>query len=178
MSDGYETLQASLRRVSELREERDERERELGSLGKRVESLYREAMGDEEGAKTSSPENTPVRNPVQAVKDFINDKDDDFESGSGSNEKRFSRKIPRDPLDQLNQMIEELERQQHWIRKRRQLKEQDVSLRKQNSSHARAIERYEQNRRSLWAQCGVATQQTVSMNWSIVNLLWSSCEVS
>ncbi|WP_417737451.1 ATP-binding protein [Rosistilla oblonga] len=174
MSDGYETLQASRRRVDELRDEKAERKRELAALGKRVESLYREALGEEEPENAlASATQQDFKDPIQAVKDFINDEDEaeDYrpsrrgndsrrQSDSGrSSEPRVSRRIPSDPLEQLNQMIQELERQQHWIKKRRELKEHDAQFRKASASHARAIERYEQNRRSLWAQCGVATQE-------------------
>lgn len=174
MSDGYETLQASRRRVDELRDEKLERKRELAALGKRVESLYREALGDEETDAVLSPVSQKgSKNALQAVKDFINDEEEaeDYRPSRRGNDSRrgaeasrniepqVSRRVPSDPLEQLNQMIQELERQQHWIKKRRELKEQDAQFRKLSSGHARAIERYEQNRRSLWAQCGVATQE-------------------
>ncbi|MEZ6088436.1 MAG: AAA family ATPase [Pirellulaceae bacterium] len=180
MSDGYETLQASRRRVDELRDEQAERKRELAALGKRVESLYREALAEESPTNTFASESAKAtRDPIQAVKDFINDEDDaddrrqsrrnrDQRRGAdtsrhqdarSADDHRPLRRPPSDPLEQLNQLIEELQRQQHWIKKRRELKEQDAQLRKSSGSHARAIERYEQNRRSLWAQCGVATQE-------------------
>ena len=63
------------------------------------------------------------------------------------------------PLEQLNHLHEELNRQQHWIKRRRDLKEQDEKLKRLQSSHFRAIQRGEQQRRSLWAKCGVATQE-------------------
>ncbi len=63
------------------------------------------------------------------------------------------------PLEQLNHLHEELSRQQHWIKRRRELKEQDNQLKKQQSAHFRSIERGEQQRRALWAKCGVATPE-------------------
>ena len=63
------------------------------------------------------------------------------------------------PLDQLNHLHEEVARQQHWIKQRRSLKSQDAAYKKQHAGHAAAIERGEQQRRALWAKCGVATAE-------------------
>ena len=57
------------------------------------------------------------------------------------------------PLEKLNYLQSELSRQHHWIKRRRELKEQDVQLKRQQSGHHRTIERGEQQRRALWAKC-------------------------
>ncbi|MEM0927308.1 MAG: hypothetical protein AAGJ83_14785, partial [Planctomycetota bacterium] len=44
LSEGYETLQASLRRLKELQQERSERQRERQGLAKRIEMLYLESL--------------------------------------------------------------------------------------------------------------------------------------
>lgn len=122
LGEGYETLQASLRRLNELRGEREQRHRERQTLAKRIETLYLEAL--------------------------------EIRSEDGNEPRSRS-----GPLDQLNHLHEELTRQQHWIKRRRELKEQDHELKKQQAAHSRAIERGEQQRRALWAKCGVATAE-------------------
>lgn len=139
LSEGYETLQRSLRRLQELEAEKDQRKRELQSLAKRIELLYQESIeiNDEDQQRASGS---------------------DAESETTSSEASVMRRASRvGPLEQLNHLQEEVDRQQHWIKRRRDLKEQDSQLKRQHSSHARAIERGEQQRRALWAKCGVAT---------------------
>ena len=137
LSDGYETLQASRRRLDELKLEKDQRRRERQTIAKRIEGLYLEALEvNEEAARES---------------------DDDSDSSEESLSKRFRKRTG--PLEQLNHLHEELSRQQHWIKRRRELKEQDNELKKQQSVHFRSIERGEQQRRALWAKCGVATSE-------------------
>lgn len=134
LSGGYETLQASLRRLNELVTERDQRRRERQTIAKRIEALYLEAT-----KLTEAP---------------------DQKTGAVQGDREARGEAPRPkvgPLDQLNHLQEELSRHQHWIRRRRELKEQDLQLKKQQSAHQRAIERAEQQRRGLWAKCGVAT---------------------
>ena len=66
---------------------------------------------------------------------------------------------PTSPLAQLKYLNERVARHHHWIEKRRKLKDQDGQLKKIQTGHARHIERGEQQRRALWAKCGVATQE-------------------
>ena len=136
LSEGYETLQASRRRLEELLEEREQRRRERQTISKRIEMLYLEAIEvNEESAQALGKDADDVTDPKLQFK-------------------------PRTgPLEQLNHLHEELARQQHWIRRRRELKEEDVQLKRQQASHHRAIERGEQQRRALWAKCGVATPE-------------------
>jgi DNA repair exonuclease SbcCD ATPase subunit len=136
LSEGYETLQTSRRRLDELQAERDQRRRERQAIAKRIESLYLEAWEVNHGEA---------------------DDDEDVEL---MEEREVSRAKSRtSPLDQLNHLQEEISRQQHWIKRRRELKEQDLQLKRQQSAHHRAIERGEQQRRGLWAKCGVATSE-------------------
>jgi DNA repair exonuclease SbcCD ATPase subunit len=147
LSEGYETLQGSLRRLAELQDEKDQRERERESLAKRIELLYLESIeiNDEDQKRASSE----LRDEPASAK-----RSDNSDSSSTAVMRRASRV---GPLEQLNHLQEEVARQQHWIKRRRDLKEQDGQLKRQHSSHARAIERGEQQRRALWAKCGVAT---------------------
>lgn len=136
LSEGYETLQTSRRRLDELQAERDQRRRERQAIAKRIESLYLEALEVNHGEA------------------------DNDEDGESMEEREVSRAKSRtSPLDQLNHLQEEISRQQHWIKRRRELKEQDLQLKRQQSAHHRAIERGEQQRRGLWAKCGVATPE-------------------
>lgn len=134
--DGYETLQASRRRVEELTTEREQRRRERLTLAQRIEALYHESIdiGAEAAAETGEYEQSPL--PTK-------------KAGSSRT----------GPLEQLNHLHEELSRQQHWIKRRRELKDQDDKLKRIQSAHFRAIQRGEQQRRSLWAKCGVATHE-------------------
>ncbi len=135
LSNGYETLQASLHRLSELKNEKDQRRRERQTIAKRIETLYLEAL--EVHADEAAEESDEL----------------DVETTVSRQRARTG------PLDQLNHLHEELSRQQHWIKRRRELKDQDHQLRRQQQAHHRAIERGEQQRRALWAKCGVATAQ-------------------
>lgn len=157
LSEGYETVQASRRRLAELEAEREQRRRERSTIAKRIDTLYLEALGEEEEAPIakaapainlgSSKGNQKQQNFRQAMP-----AEDNFEPESHIKPRRRT-----DPLDQLNHLHEELSRQQHWIKRRRELKEQDVQFKRVQASHLRTIERCEQQRRSLWAKCGVAT---------------------
>ena len=139
MGDGYETLRASRQRLDNLLGEKDQRERERQTIARRIESLYLEALAVNEEAARKSDEDLEIETDEQAI------------------ENRF---LPRSgPLEQLNHLHEELSRQQHWIKRRRTLKDQDQELKRQQSAHHRAIERGEQQRRALWAKCGVATPE-------------------
>ncbi len=144
LSGGYETLQQSRRRLDELTTEREQRRRERLAIAKRIEALYLEALEVHEDAAKAQ------QNRESDKRDRGRDKDDDIAT-------RFK---PRTgPLEQLNHLHEELSRQQHWIKRRRELKEQDLQLKRQQSSYFRSIERGEQQRRALWAKCGVATPE-------------------
>lgn len=150
LSEGYETVQGSLRRLEELQRERDERERERQSIAKRIELLYLESLEISEQDQRQASEqdakvtDTPRREEAQR------------DAPTASPIRRGSRV---GPLEQLNHLQEEVARQQHWIKRRRDLKEQDSQLKRQHSACARAIERGEQQRRALWAKCGVATAE-------------------
>ncbi|MEO1524197.1 MAG: AAA family ATPase [Planctomycetota bacterium] len=143
LSEGYETLHASLRRMETLQTERNERVKERQGLARRIELLYQESLEihDEDRKKQLA----------------------DSGEDASEHEQRpepLSRRTHRvGPLEQLNHLQEEVARQKHWIKRRRDLKEQDNQLKRSQSSHLRAIERGEQQRRALWAKCGVATAE-------------------
>lgn len=157
LSEGYETLMASRRRVQELENERSQRRRELQALAKRIEGLYLEAVGPEADAGAATK---PAREWEDEVDSDRNPHEPKLNSKSKQTPKPETTAGPplrKDPLGQLNHLNEELSRQQHWIKRRRELIEQDHQYKKQQAALVRAIERSEQNRRSLWAKCGVAT---------------------
>lgn len=145
LSEGYETVQGSLRRLEELQRERDERDRERQGLAKRIELLYLESLevNDQDQRRASDQER----------------KENDFTPQAEPTAVSPRRASRVGPLEQLNHLQEEVARQQHWIKRRRELKEQDAQLKRQHSACARAIERGEQQRRALWAKCGVATAE-------------------
>ncbi|EMI55793.1 ATP-binding protein [Rhodopirellula sallentina] len=204
LGDGYETLQASLRRLQDLRDEREQRRRERQTIAKRIETLYIEALDASEGntsaaehgyndeyepeQRDSSDRNRNKkreknrrskgnRDSAQYRSLGPNGYEDDYENVDqdryqDDDSESFSRrtsaisgsastalKSRSNPLDQLNHLHEELARQQHWIKQRRDLKAQDQQYKKQHASHASTIERAEQQRRALWAKCGVATAE-------------------
>ncbi|MEM9825428.1 MAG: AAA family ATPase [Planctomycetota bacterium] len=139
LADGYETLQASRRRVDELTSEREQRRRERSTIAKRIESLYLEAVD---------------------VTAELDDRDDDAKVDDLHNPRPTHSGAKRlSPLQQLNHLNEELSRAQHWIKRRRELKDQDSELKRQQLSVTRAMQRGDGQRRSLWAKCGVATQE-------------------
>ncbi|MGV3483015.1 MAG: AAA family ATPase [Planctomycetaceae bacterium] len=155
LSEGYETVQASRRRLAELEDEREQRRRERMAIAKRIESLYLEALGEDEETSPKSAAILPGQKPSGKPASYKNASEDHGLEGSSSTKPRRR----TDPLDQLHHLHEELSRQQHWIKRRRELKEQDVQYKRLQASHLRTIERCEQQRRSLWAKCGVATAE-------------------
>lgn len=150
LSSGYESLHTTLQRIGALREECDQRRRELSSLGQRIDALYRQAIAGEQDpseATGQTPQDAAARpsaKPSAAPP-----------SGTAS----AGRADRRDPLRQLDQMTDELARHQHWIEKRRELREQDVQLKKQHQQHQRAIEKANSAALSLLARCGVENQE-------------------
>jgi uncharacterized protein YhaN len=159
--DGYETLQASSRRVEELTAEREQRHRERQAIALRIDTLYRESLeiGAESAAaelaeQTSSRESETDRKGNRSKQ---RDKDQTRSEPLEPVTRRLAQRVG--PLEQLNHLHEELSRQQHWIKRRRDLKEQDEELKRQQSIHFRSIQRCEQQRRGLWAKCGVATHE-------------------
>lgn len=238
LGDGYETLQTSMRRLSDLREERQQRRRESQTISKRIESLYLEALdaSGEKGVELTSHHRSEFersgsdhagselrglereddrsrsrRDKGNSKRDSKRDNQRDSQNrgdsyrthGSNGYQDEYSQYdvehyldvdedevAPRstrsdrserndrsastrpvstqaqsllrsraNPLDQLNHLHEELARQQHWIKQRRDLKAQDAQYKKQHAMHSQAIERGEQQRRALWAKCGVATAE-------------------
>ncbi|KAA5541043.1 AAA family ATPase [Roseiconus nitratireducens] len=157
LSEGYETVQSSLRRLEELQAEKDQRVRERQGLAKRIESLYLESL------EVNEDDRKAQRQAETATSEKRSDRDPSRPPASAQNEASEApspRRVSRvGPLEQLNHLQEELARQQHWIKRRRDLKEQDAQLKRQHAAHARAIERGEQQRRTLWAKCGVATAE-------------------
>ncbi len=160
MSENYETLLADRRRVQELQSERALRERELQTLARRIETLYLEAMGTEEEVNGSMPGDDLTSTDKSASR---RERPQKHSVAPGSIPEptsappKLTVSLRKDPLSQLNQLNEELARQHHWIKRRRELVQQDQQYKRQQAALLRNIERTEQNRRSLWAKSGVAT---------------------
>jgi len=165
LGDGYEMLQQSRRRLDELQQEKEQRRRERQTIARRIESLYFEALDlsheQANSLSTSRDEYGDLsdRGSKPQRRDRRDQRMDD--QRDDRNEEGASRRVHArsNPLDQLSHLHEELSRQQHWIKRRRELKEQDQKLKKQQSSYFRAIQRGETQRRALWAKCGVATPE-------------------
>jgi uncharacterized protein YhaN len=203
LSENYETLQASRRRLDELEAERELRRRERATLAKRIDTLYLEAMGDgsdsgrqsaavsaPQYAQTSGSQNSGSQsdrrgkpgagNHPDANRDRDRDRDRDrsrdrdrgrdrFDdsgdavserpSGTPQNAGSLRSRRRTEPLEQLQELQEAVASQHHWIKRRHELRDQDMQLKKMHASCLRTIERCEQQRRSLWAKCGVATAE-------------------
>ena len=169
LSDHYEQLQANRRRLLDLEAERDLRKRERATIAKRIEMLYFEAMGDE--PRDESTRQEPARGHDQRGHDQRGNAQS-HHSGKGNspgkgtphpaadpNASRGAARRRVEPLDQLRALQESLASQQQWIKRRGELRDQDLQLKKAQASCTRTIERCEQQRRSLWAKCGVATAE-------------------
>ena len=136
LSNGYEAMQNSRRRLDELLSEKDQRRRERQAIAKRIEALYCEVTSEDDSESSGQDES------------------------DGTELQRNKPHVPHNtPLEKLYHLQSELSRQHHWIKRRRELKDQDTQLKRQQSGHNRAIERGEQQRRALWAKCGVATPE-------------------
>lgn len=144
LGDQYELLQASRKRLEDLEAERDLRRRERTTIAKRIETLYLEVFGDQ----PSKPEPPAKGSGGQ---------------GSGrAHEQATAKAVTHrrvDPLEQLRELQEAVTGQHHWIKRRHELRDQDLQLKKMHVACVRTIERCEQQRRSLWAKCGVATAE-------------------
>ena len=115
--------------------EKEQRRREQKAIAKRIEALYCEVTSEEQHSNADKG-------------------DEDFQSDEQPKPINHS-----SPLEKLNHLQSELSRQHHWIKRRRELKDEDLQLKRQQHGHQRAIERGEQQRRTLWAKCGVATPE-------------------
>lgn len=146
LGEGYETLKASMARLQTLRMEGDDRMRERKSLAARIDALYQEAQ-------------RIVKQDVAQLRE--DDSDDLYDSHDDvtSPQESDHQVSHAGPLEQLHYLQEEVSRQRHWLKRRRELKDQDRQLKRQQASLARAIERGDQQRRSLWAKCGVANAE-------------------
>jgi uncharacterized protein YhaN len=146
LGEGYENLKGELARLQTLRLERDDRLRERKSLAARIDALYQEAQ----------------RIVQQDVAQLNNDESDelyDVPEDMSYQQESVQQVSHAGPLEQLHYLQEEVSRQRHWLKRRRELKEQDRQLKRQQASLARAIERGDQQRRSLWAKCGVVNAE-------------------
>ncbi len=195
LSENYEALQASRKRLEELESERESRRREQAVLAKRIDTLYVEALGvdsDRDSSAYALADNGngtaanearrhkgSANNPSQrdrnrdrderdrGVRDREGRERDDYRDRSGRdrNETLASTAAttrPRrrvDPLEQLHELQEAIASQHHWIKRRQELRDQDQQLKKAHVTCLRTVERCEQQRRSLWAKCGVATAE-------------------
>ncbi|MEM6473379.1 MAG: AAA family ATPase, partial [Planctomycetota bacterium] len=156
LSEGYETLQTSLRRLEELQSERAERQRERHGLAKRIEVLYLESLEIRDDDQKREMEKESNENSVTFEE---LSQDDEPQKPSFRTREAQALMSKTGPLEQLNHLQEEVARQQHWIKRRRDLKVHDAQYKRQQAACVRAIERGEQQRRALWARCGVATPE-------------------
>lgn len=166
---GYESLHAARRRLQALQSERDQRRRELSGLAQRIESLYRLAFSEQHAerletatpktepagktaAKSTATKTNPGKGPLQPVASLH----DSQRNGPKLTPVRADRD---QPLAQLQHLNEEIARQQHWIDRRKELRDADQQLKKQILVAQRHLDRYEQMRRSFLARCGVENEQ-------------------
>lgn len=199
LSENYEAVQASRRRLEELEAERDSRRREQSVLARRIDSLYVEALGsDRETAYAAADDDRPIARSAKSTGNHDSARDrergrdgnrersgrerasrDQTERGEPNRRERHDRERERqergdtaatdqppnrlrrrvDPLEQLHELQEALASQHHWIKRRQELRGQDQQLKKAHIACLRTVERCEQQRRNLWAQCGVATAE-------------------
>ncbi len=180
ISRGFDGLQAARRRLEALITERDQRKRELSALAQRIEILYRQAFADSnldrqehqqrlertERPERSDRQDRTEKRPEQATgKDRNSGKSSKVEAKSTAAQpvaavRPQPLRADRDqPLAQLQHLNEEIGRQQHWIDRRKELRDHDGQLKKQQLTVERNLDRYEQMRRSLLARCGVEDDQ-------------------
>ena len=128
----YERLQLSLRRVKDLQGERSLRQRERTSIAQRIDTLYREAL-------ESHPES----------------RWDAGELDRQEGDEGYPDAESTDSVRQLRFLEKKLSLQLHRMKLRRELKEQDLGLKKQQLACSRTIASFEQRRAALWTRCGV-----------------------
>lgn len=149
LSENYDALQTSQRRVDELLAERELRQRERTAIAKRIDTLYIEAFGDGAADPTQRTDGNDRRGRDDASRDHA----------AATPPRSPARQPRKDPLQQLRQLEEALASQHHWIKRRAELRDNDQQLKRHHVACVRGIERCEQQRRSLWAKCGVATAE-------------------
>lgn len=145
LGDQYELLQASRKRLQDLEAERDLRRRERTTIAKRIESLYLEVFSDQLPPKPEPP--------TKGSGGQGGGRTQEQATAKGGAHRRV------DPLEQLRELQDAITSQHHWIKRRHELRDQDLQLKKMHVACVRTIERCEQQRRSLWAKCGVATAE-------------------
>ncbi len=180
ISRGFDSLQAARRRLAALQSERDQRKRELAGLAQRVEGLYRQAFAEtpttrrdsnvssettnrerptDRGEKSTRPDRTDRANTKSASVKGDNNKSSAIPQPVAQVRPQSLRADRDQPLAQLQHLNEEIARQQHWIDRRKELREHDSQLKKQQLTVQRHLDRYHQMRRSLLARCGVEDDQ-------------------
>ena len=70
LSDGYEAMQNSRRRLDELLSEKDQRRRERQAIAKRIESLYCEVTSDDDSESDEQDENEKCRTETEPASRF------------------------------------------------------------------------------------------------------------
>ncbi|MEC7407521.1 MAG: AAA family ATPase [Planctomycetota bacterium] len=132
----YDRLELSLQKWRELEAEYEIRKGEKRAIAIRVEQLYQDWLGCTQDEAEEA--------------EFVSG-----EAGfsSGPITKRSG------PLEQLTYLNEELSRQAHWLKHRRELKQQDLELKLQQSACSRKISDDENKRAALWVKCGVTTAE-------------------
>jgi len=170
LSENYEQLQASRRRLEELEAERDLRRRERTTIAKRIEALYLEVLQEDRHDDAGRADRPDSRRPDGSRAEKDRGDRDRADKGRGDSipaigrtadpqaAKTHLRRVA-EPLDQLRELQEALAREHQWIKRRHELRDQDVQWKRQHVACVRTIERCEQQRRSLWAKCGVATAE-------------------
>ncbi len=181
LGDHYEALQTSRRRVEELEAERELRRRERATLAKRIDRLHIEALGEVgDDQHPSRPENNADHPSSSGQREGARDEERSrrHEGKRGQGDRRNSpegdsagndslrrggqparHRRRTEPLEQLQELQEAVANQLHWIKRRQELRDQDQQFKKMHASCLRTIDRCEQQRRSLWAKCGVATAE-------------------
>ncbi len=172
MAEGYETLMQSRKRLKTLEDELNQRKIELSSITQRVEALVRQAAAvrrdaDGKGRPSGSREDRKVdgreersredRRAEASARDSAKRTDPSLQlvrSGSESTEG-----MPTDgAVSKLQELTAMLASQQSYIQQKKQLKEEDEQLAKQQKAIRKGIDKIVLARQSLLAELGVENQ--------------------
>jgi uncharacterized protein YhaN len=176
MADGYESLTQTRRRLLALEDERDQRRIEHAGLAQRVEALARQVQAAMETSRTEL-------RPATTGKGVEPTRGSSSPSGAGagnarSSSERFSPAVDTDQLSEplpsnydpsirLQQLANTLADQRALLQQRRDLRQQDQRLVRQQRTIQRGIEKQLRARHAWLSQWGVEDRQQLESQLAI-----------
>ena len=170
MAEGYESLLQTRKRLKSQEDELDQRRLELASITQRIDALMRQADAaakqarDGDRSKRKAERDERVASREERSREDRQREDRPRKQDPSLNLQRVSAEgESSDPMEgaasALNDLTAMLAEQQAYVQQRRQFKEEDAQLAKQQKQIQRAIDRLTLAKQALLADLGVENQE-------------------